>query len=115
MKAKPICLPLMSARPAKGAAAPHASLAASAVKTAAGAQGLPQSDFFNVRLHPDAAEVTAPLQAKAVTQGRDVFFHPGQFQPGTPEGQALIAHELAHTLQTRGTAASDGGRESFVS
>jgi hypothetical protein len=115
MKAQPLCLPPLPARPARGAGAAHASPAASAVKTAAGAQGLPQADFFNVRLHPDAAEVTAPLQAKAVTRGQDIYFHPGQFQPGTPAGESLIAHELAHTLQTRGTAASGSGRESFVS
>ncbi len=115
MKAKPLCLPPLQARPAKGAAAPHASPAASAIKTVAGAQSLPQSDFFNVRLHPDAAEVTAPLQAKAVTRGQDIYFHPGQFHPGTPKGEALIAHELAHTLQTRQADSSGTGREPFVS
>ena len=73
------------------------------------------SDFFNVRLHPDAAEVTAPLQARAVTRGQDVYFHPGQYQPGTPEGEALIAHELAHTLQTRHSASAGGNTASFVS
>ncbi|HTQ29772.1 MAG TPA: DUF4157 domain-containing protein [Opitutaceae bacterium] len=109
-------MPPLQARPAKDVgAAPHASLAASAVKTVAGAQGLPQSDFFNVRLHPDAAEVTAPLQAKAVTRGQDIYFHPGQYQPGTPQGQALIAHELAHTLQTRQAGGSGSGRAPFVS
>jgi Domain of unknown function (DUF4157) len=77
----------------------------------------PTADFFDVRLHPDAAEVTAPLQARAVTRGQDVYFHPGQFQPGTPHGEGLIAHELAHTLQTRHSAggAAGGGSSSFVS
>lgn len=75
----------------------------------------PQGNFFDVQLHPDAAEVTAPLQAKAVTRGQDVYFHPGQFQPGTPQGEALIAHELAHTLQTRHAAGAGGGSDSFVS
>src|SRR5579885_3227952 len=77
--------------------APLAAAAAAARASRAG----PPADFFNVRLHPDAAEVTAPLQARAVTRGQDIFFHPGQYQPGTPRGRALIAHELAHTLQTR--------------
>jgi len=112
MKTQSLCLPPLSARPAKGAGASPAALA---VKTVAGAQGLPQSDFFNVRLHPDAAEVTAPLQAKAVTRGQDIYFHPGQFQPGKPNGEALIAHELAHTLQTRGLATAGGGPATFVS
>lgn len=73
------------------------------------------ADFSQVRLHPDAAEVTAPLQAKAVTRGQDVYFHPGQFQPGTPKGQALIAHELAHTLQARQSAHGGSRPASFVS
>ncbi|HTB80777.1 MAG TPA: DUF4157 domain-containing protein [Opitutaceae bacterium] len=81
----------------------------------AGVQGLPSADFSQVRLHPEAAEVTAPLQAKAVTRGQDVYFHPGQFQPGTPKGQALIAHELAHTLQTRLSAPGGSRPASFVS
>jgi len=75
----------------------------------------PPANFFDVRLHPDAAEVTVPLQARAVTRGQDVYFHPGQFQPGTPHGEALIAHELAHTLQTRHAAGAGGGSASFVS
>ncbi len=77
--------------------------------------GAPPANFFDVRLHPDAAEVTAPLQAKAVTRGQDVYFHPGQFQPGTPQGEALIAHELAHTLQTRRSAGAGSGSDSFIS
>jgi hypothetical protein len=77
-------------------------------------RGALSADFFGVRLHPDAADITAPLQAKAVTRGQDVYFHPGQFQPGTPQGEALIAHELAHTLQTRHTAGG-GGSASMVS
>jgi hypothetical protein len=36
--------------------------------------------------------------------GQDIYFHPGEFSPGTPEGDQLIAHELAHTLQTRQTS-----------
>ena len=59
--------------------------------------------------------MTAPLQAKAVTRGQDVYFHPGQFQPGTPHGEALIAHELAHTLQARHAANRGRGPDSFVS
>jgi len=75
----------------------------------------PSAKFSNVRLHPNAAEVTAPLQARAVTRGQDVYFHPGQFQPGTPHGEALIAHELAHTLQTRHAVGAGGGPDSLVS
>ena len=39
--------------------------------------------------------------ARAVTRGQHVYFHPGDYRPGTSVGDALIAHELAHTRQTR--------------
>ncbi len=58
-------------------------------------------DFCNVRIYPNAPEVTAPLRARAVTKGQDIYFYPREFRPNLPEGDALIRHELAHTLQTR--------------
>ncbi|NIR58141.1 MAG: DUF4157 domain-containing protein [Gammaproteobacteria bacterium] len=76
------------------------------------AESMLGADFAGVWLHPDAARVTAPLRARAVTHGQAIYFRPGEFQPGTPDGDALITHELAHTLQTRqrenGAAASMG-------
>lgn len=38
-----------------------------------------------------------------MTIGQDIYFHPGQYQPETAKGRDLVAHELAHTLQTRTT------------
>lgn len=54
-----------------------------------------------VRIHDDAkgAGLAATHGAEAVTSGQDVSFAPGRFQPGTLDGDALIAHELAHTVQ----------------
>lgn len=60
-----------------------------------------RADFSGVRIHPNAPGVTAPLKARAVTRGRDIYFHPGQYRPDTPEGKSLIAHELAHTRQAQ--------------
>jgi len=37
--------------------------------------------------------------ARAVTIGRDVFFRAGAFEPETPRGAALMAHELTHVWQ----------------
>ena len=74
-------------------------------RCASGQTALKHHDFSAVRIHPAAAEVTAPLRARAVTIGQEVYFHPGEYRPETPEGRRLLAHELAHTLQTR---ASDG-------
>jgi hypothetical protein len=61
-----------------------------------------------VRIHPSAAEVTTPLHARAVTIGQDVYFHPGEYRPDTPEGSHLLAHEMAHTLQTRASDDAPG-------
>lgn len=64
-------------------------------------EGIQQADFSGVRMHPHAPDVTGPLRARGVTRGQHIYFHPGEFQPGTSAGESLIGHELAHTLQTR--------------
>lgn len=58
-------------------------------------------DFGNVRVHsgPDAAGPSVALGARAFTVENHIFFRPGEFQPATPQGQKLIAHELTHTIQ----------------
>lgn len=57
-----------------------------------------------VRLHTDshAAEVTRQLGAHAVTAGPHIFFAPGAFAPGQPQGRERLAHELAHVQQQGG-------------
>ncbi len=59
------------------------------------------ADLSGVRVHTGAAsqEAAAALQARAYTVGHDVHFGAGQYQPGTADGDKLIAHELAHTVQ----------------
>ena len=55
------------------------------------------TDFSSVRVHegPQAQAVGA----LAYTQGSDLFFAPGQYDPHSEKGQELIGHELAHTVQ----------------
>ena len=55
------------------------------------------TDLSSVRVH-EGAHVSA-LGAQAYTQGTDIHFAPGQYQPGSPQGQELIGHELAHVVQ----------------
>ena len=43
--------------------------------------------------------------------GRDTFFGKSQYQPGTPDGRALIAHELTHVVQNRAGATRKIRRE----
>jgi hypothetical protein len=43
--------------------------------------------------------------ALATTEGRDATFATGLYRPGTPIGEAVLAHELAHTRQQSGPMA----------
>ena len=60
--------------------------------------------FDDVRIHTDdVAQAQARDQgALAFTVGNHVAFAAGRFNPGTPEGDGLLAHELAHVQQQRG-------------
>ncbi len=62
----------------------------------------------DVRVHTDAeaARSAQALNARAYTVGSDVHFGAGQFQPTTPPGWHLIAHELAHVVQQRRSGAA---------
>jgi Domain of unknown function (DUF4157) len=64
--------------------------------------------FSGVEVHADAdaARLSSDMNARALTVGNHVAFGAGEYQPGTLEGEALIAHELAHVLQQQGGAAS---------
>jgi hypothetical protein len=57
--------------------------------------------FSQVRVHTDsqAAESARAVGALAYTVGQHVVFETGQFRPDSLEGQKLLAHELAHTVQ----------------
>ncbi len=58
-------------------------------------------DFSGVRLHTgsSAGNAARTLGAGAFTTGRDIYFGPGRYQPGSRSGRHLLAHELAHTVQ----------------
>ncbi|MGE3308991.1 MAG: DUF4157 domain-containing protein [Limisphaerales bacterium] len=70
------------------------------------------ADFGGVRVHSDAraASLARNLGARALAVGTDIAFAPGQYQPGTVVGDALIAHELAHVLQQRNASPDSGTR-----
>ncbi|MDQ6623370.1 MAG: DUF4157 domain-containing protein [Verrucomicrobiota bacterium] len=65
-------------------------------------------DFSQVRIHTDAAasESARAVNAHAYTVGNQIVFGAGQYQPQSPEGQRLLAHELTHTLQQGGGASA---------
>ena len=58
------------------------------------------SDFSGVNIHKDSQSAT-DLGAQAYTQGNDVHFAPGKYDPESQKGQELIGHELTHVEQQR--------------
>lgn len=58
-------------------------------------------DFSRVRVHTDseAASSVKSANAQAYTVGNNVVFGSGQYNPGSPSGRQLLAHELAHVVQ----------------
>ena len=65
-------------------------------------------NFSHVRAHTDAnaGKLSNRVNARAFTVGNHVAFGSGEYKPGTMLGDALIAHELAHTIQQSGAGAS---------
>ena len=57
-----------------------------------------------VQIYRDGAGAALATNASAlaVTHGQDVAFAPGAYRPGTLDGDVLLAHELAHTIEQRG-------------
>jgi outer membrane protein OmpA-like peptidoglycan-associated protein len=66
------------------------------------------TDFSDVRIHTDdrAAKAAQAAQAQAFTVGRDIVFGAGQYRPDSPQGQHLLAHELAHVAQPKNPGGS---------
>lgn len=63
-------------------------------------------DFSGVTVHTDAQsdQLSQQLGAKAFTTGSDIFFRDGAYNPGSDDGQRLIAHELTHVVQQGASA-----------
>lgn len=59
------------------------------------------ADFSHVRVHTEseAAETADALGALAFAVGSDIAFGPGEYNPRSPAGRAVLAHELTHTVQ----------------
>lgn len=57
------------------------------------------ADLSSVRVHQ--GDHVPALGAMAFTQGNDVHFAPGRYDPGSDSGRDLIGHELAHVVQQR--------------
>ncbi len=62
------------------------------------------ADFSGVQVHEGSA--ASDVGALAYTQGEDIHFAPGRYNPDTQAGQSLIGHELTHVVQQRGGGVS---------
>ena len=62
------------------------------------------ADFSGVRVHTNgnANQLNRSLHSRAFATGQDIFFKQGEYNPGSGEGQELIAHELTHVVQQNG-------------
>lgn len=61
------------------------------------------ADFSGVRIHTgsEAVQMNKDLGARAFTNGSDVYFNEGQYNPSSNDGKHLLAHELTHTIQQK--------------
>ncbi|UCV17573.1 eCIS core domain-containing protein [Ferribacterium limneticum] len=66
--------------------------------------------FSQVRIHTDglAARSARAVGARAFTVGSDIVFNSSEFQPNSPSGRHLIAHELTHVVQQSAMPANGG-------
>lgn len=66
-------------------------------------------DFSHIRVHTDAkaAQSAKRLGALSYTNGQEIVFSAAQYRPSTLAGQELLAHELAHVIQSKSPVTSD--------
>ncbi|OPX87811.1 MAG: hypothetical protein A4E53_02346 [Pelotomaculum sp. PtaB.Bin104] len=59
------------------------------------------TSFRDVKIHTDTRSdlLSRSLGARAFTTGKDIFFRGGEYNPGSREGQKLLAHEITHVVQ----------------
>jgi hypothetical protein len=71
------------------------------------------ADLSGVRVHTDneSTALNRELNAQAFTVGSDIFMAEGKYNPGSSEGQGLLAHELTHVGQQGGLGGQGVQRE----
>jgi len=72
-------------------------------------------DFSEVRIHDgaQAKHLSTDIRARAFTFGQNIYFNQGEYQPETPSGKNVLAHELTHVVQ-QGAATTRAGKTSGV-
>lgn len=69
------------------------------------------ADLSGVNIHTgkQAHEMSESINAKAFAHGQDIYFKEGNYNPQSEEGKSLLAHEVAHTVQSERTPSEQGG------
>lgn len=72
-------------------------------------------DLGRARVHigPEAQMSAREQGARAITRDHDVYFAPGEYDPGSEEGRRLLAHELVHSLQQETSGPATASREAL--
>ena len=67
------------------------------------------ADFSQVNIHTDSNAISMSQQigAQAFTNGNDIYFNQGKYDPESDSGKHLLAHELTHTLQQGASTSKD--------
>jgi hypothetical protein len=62
------------------------------------------TDFSGVNIHTDkqSASLNKEMHSIAFTNGKDIYFAEGHYNPDSSSGKALLAHELTHVIQQTG-------------
>lgn len=73
-------------------------------------------DLSHVRVHdgPEAASSARSIRANAYAAGSHIAFAENRYSPGTEPGRALLAHELAHTIQQQDQAMGSANRPAIL-
>jgi len=111
-KVEPVVEPTVMRDGGVGGGAVDDSVEQSIQQAKGGGQGLSENvkepmeqafgaDFSGVKIHTDgnANQLNRSLNARAFTTGPDIFFKQGEYNPGSRDGQELLAHELTHVVQ----------------
>lgn len=73
-------------------------------RTRANMEGHFGVDFKGIKVHTGdyAVRMNQELGAHAFTNGNDIYFNHGNYNPNTKNGDKLLAHELTHVVQQNG-------------
>ena len=62
---------------------------------------IPKIDLDNADVHDGSVPWYTPKDMAGITRGNDIYFRPGAYPGGTPQGLAILGHELVHVGQYR--------------